>query len=147
MSPKGQGRPDFQIVRRIYMTIKVLVLGLMITAWLSLNTLPGAAMDKGFKYEEEIRIKAQQINVSDGISKDEAIILAQNQVLKDNQEEIFVLKSAEVFGENDKFWDKNSWHISFKVKSKEWLRRGIKWCSLHVNKKTGEITAGGCGPS
>ncbi|MBI3291695.1 MAG: hypothetical protein HYZ73_02640 [Elusimicrobia bacterium] len=125
----------------------MLLLPLVMTMCLLFDSAQGVAMGTSRAYESEIRMRAQQIKGDDGVDKEEAIILAQNQVLKDEQEKIFDLKSAEIFGENDAFWDKGTWHVSFKVKSREWLSRGIKWCTLHVNKKTGEVTSGGCGPS
>ena len=107
----------------------------------------GAAMGTGRAYESEIRMRAQQIKVDNGIDKEEAIILAQNQLLKDNRAKGLSLRSAEIFGENDPFWDKDTWHISFKATFPSRLKDGVKWWTLHVNKKTGEVTYGGGGPS
>ena len=98
-------------------------------------------------YESEIRTKAEQINISDGVNRDEAIVLAQHQLLQDNRARGLSLSSADVFGENDPFWDKDTWHVSFKTKFPSRLKDGTKWWVLNVNKETGEVTYGGGGPS
>ena len=105
----------------------------------------GGTMGERQDYKTEIKSKFNQIDFSDGISKEEAIIIAQNYLIY-NVDNVYNLKSAEVIGENDPFWPKDSWHISFKVRSREWLSRGLKWGTFNVNKKTGKVTSGGGGP-
>jgi hypothetical protein len=118
--------------------------------WLSLSVLlpsEGLAMAQAPDYKEQIKEKYKKVDLSDGVSKEEAIIIAQNYLIERGIDKTYKLESAEVFGEDDPFWDKNSWHIGFYTKLGERLKTGLKWCSFHVDKKTGSVLGGGCGPS
>lgn len=99
------------------------------------------------KYINQIREKKKSINLSDGVSREEAIIIAQNYLIDIEKDKICVLKSAEHFGENDPYWDQNGWHISFKLTAKERARNKLEWLAVVVDKKTGEAKIGSWGPS
>jgi hypothetical protein len=109
--------------------------------------IPGGAMGERTDYRTEIKEKFKKINLSDGVSKEEAIIIAQNYMLENNGEEDYIIPSAEIFAENDPYWSKESWHISFKTKLKFRLRTSLEWMVVNVDKKTGKVTSGGGGPS
>ncbi|MBU1121610.1 MAG: hypothetical protein KKF54_02795 [Candidatus Omnitrophica bacterium] len=101
----------------------------------------------GIDYRLQIKEKFKNIDLSDGVNKEEAIIIAQNYIITSNKDKIFDLKSAKIFGENDPYWPSTSWHISFNIISRDWRRRGLKWGTFHVDKKTGVTKYGGEGPS
>lgn len=107
----------------------------------------GEAMGERQDFKSMIKEKMKTVDFSDGVSKEEAIIIAQNHLLETEWGKSCDLKSVEVFGENDSYWDKNSWHISFKLILKERLKSGLEWTVLNVDKKTGKVTSGGEGPS
>ena len=87
------------------------------------------------------REKLKEVNVSDGVGREEAIIIAQNYIVDKIEEgEDFYKKlgiSKPKISEDNRF--KEKWIISFPV------RLGIfkTWGVLYVNKKTGEVIYGG----
>lgn len=107
----------------------------------------GLAMAEKQDYEALIKQKFQKINLSDGVSKDEAIVIAQNYLLENEFGKNCILKSAKVFAEDDPYWDKNSWHVTFNLKLSKKLKTGLKWTVVNVDKKTGDARSGGEGPS
>lgn len=109
--------------------------------------LPKGGAMSGVDYKAQIKEKFKKIDLSDGVNKEEAVIIAQTHIITNSEDKIFDLKSAKVFGENDPYWPSTSWHISFNIISKDWRRRGLKWATINVNKNTGVITDGGAGPS
>lgn len=113
----------------------------------SLFPLKGVAMGDKTDYKTQIKEKLKQVDISDGVSKEEAIIIAQNHMIDEGIEKTCDLRSAEVFAEDDPYWDKNTWHISFKTTFKERLRSGSKWITVNVDKKTGKVEISGWGPS
>lgn len=129
------------------MNKKTSILFFIVVLISSLLTSKGVAMGDMPDYKAQIKEKYKKIDLADGVSKEEAIIIAQNYLLETEWGKSCNLKSAEVFGENDPYWDKNSWHISFKLTFKERLKSGLKWTVLNVDKRTGKVTAGGEGPS
>jgi len=129
------------------MALRIFTVILTIIMSIALNSIQGVAMEARPAYKEQIKEKLKNIIFSDGVSKEEAIIIAQNYLLETEWGKSCNLKSAEVFGENDPYWDKDSWHISFKLTYKERVKSGLKWTILNVDKKTGKVTPGGEGPS
>jgi hypothetical protein len=126
---------------------KYTVLILLLISTIAFMPLEGVCMGDTPNYKEQIKEKYKKIDLSDGVSREEAIVIAQNYLIEKGIDKDYNLKSAHIFGENDPFWGKNSWHISFYIKLGERLRTGLKWCSFHVDKKTGFVSGGGCGPS
>ena len=98
-------------------------------------------------YKSQIKEKFKEIDLSDGVSKEEAIVIAQNALIENGGDKDCILSSAKIFAEDDPYWNKDWWHISFKTTLKFRSRTGLEWIIGNVNKKTGEITAGGGGPS
>lgn len=94
-------------------------------------------------FREVIKERLKEVDVSDGVSKDEAIIIAQNYMMDKNCD----LKSAKIFGEDDPYWPKDCWHVEFKATFIESFKSGLKWATVSVDKKTGEIRGSGAGPS
>lgn len=118
-----------------------------ILLFLIFGNVLGGAMGEKPDYKTEIREKFEKINLEDGVSKEEAIIAAQNYMLENDGEADYIISSGEIFAENDPYWNKESWHISFKTKSSFRVRTGMEWAVLNVDKKTGKVTSGGGGPS
>jgi hypothetical protein len=113
----------------------------------ALFPLKGAPMSERPDYKTQIKEKYKKIDLSDGVSKEEAIVIAQNYLIEQGRDTTCDLRSAEIFGENDRFWDKNSWHISFNTTLGERLKTGINWITIHIEKQTGRLACEGGGPS
>lgn len=125
---------------RIYILIFIFLL-------LIFGQISGGAMGERPDYKLQIKEKFQKINLSDGVSKEEATIIAQNALIENGGDKDCIISSAEVFAEDDSYRDKNYWHISFKTTSRFRSRTGLEWITTNVNKKTGEMVGGGAGPS
>lgn len=106
----------------------------------------GDAMGMGRNYEAQIKEKFKKINLADGVDEKEAVVIVQNAVIESGDDKNCVISSAKVFGQNDPYWSKDSWHISLRTTFRERMRSGLKWTAVNVDKKTGEMTPGGAGP-
>lgn len=114
----------------------------LITVFLVTNSKGMAMAENPYSY---YRKKLKEVNVSDGVNKEEAIIIAQNYVVDKIQEgEDFYKKlgiSKPEFSEDPKYVDRfpEEWVILFP------MRFGLlkTWDVIYVNKLTGEVTAGG----
>lgn len=152
MSHLGDGHQDIpmrhKMKRVINLTSKKLFIHTLIAIFLILYFIQeGIAMGEKIDYNTQIKEKFRRIDFSDGISKEEAIIIAQNYLLGNEWGKNCNLRSAKIFAENDSFWDKASWHIGFDLIQETRLKTGLKWTIVNVEKKTGKATPGGEGPS
>ena len=109
--------------------------------------LPKGGAMSGVDYKAQIKEKFKNIDLSDGVNKEEAIIIAQNHIIEENLDKIYDLRSAKITAENDPYWPSGKWYVSFNVISRDSLRRGIKWGTLNVDKKSGKVGDSGGGPS
>lgn len=109
-------------------------------------------------YKTVIREKLKQVDISDGVSEEEAILLAQNYMInqKEDFSRNFVLSKPKVvevnlndpmFRKLDNTIYKENWVISFPATLEFKLKTGLKWCEMFVNKKTGQVRYSGEGPS
>lgn len=100
-------------------------------------------------YKVEIREKYRQLDLSNGVTKEEAIIIAQNYILKEGLDKSYIITkfSVEEWGLRDELW-----RIVFKATYAESIKQGnifgflgvFKWwISVSVDKKTGEIKSVG----
>ena len=101
----------------------------------------------GVDYKAQIKEKFKNIDLSDGVDKEEAIIIAQNHIIEENLDKVYDLRSANIIAENDPYWPPGKWYVSFDVISRDWLKRGLKWGTLNVDKKSGKVGDSGGGPS
>lgn len=105
-------------------------------------------MAKGPDYKAVIQEKFKQLDLSDGVSKEEAIIIAQNYLIEQELDKKYVLRKPEVderdFG--------TEWVITFNATYWESIKQanifgltGIMkwWISVDIDKKTGKIESVG----
>lgn len=101
----------------------------------------GARLD----YRTQIKEKVKQIDFSNGVSKEDAIVIAQNYLIEEKLDEMCVISKAEVIG--DLYRNPEYWHVSFPTTLRVKLKQGLKWLSVYVHKTTGKVKYGGEGPS
>lgn len=116
-------------MNKAILTIFILIMTIIVVP------LKGVAMGKISDYESIIRNKVKKINVNDGVNKQEAILLAQKELLDSNYKNKYdVMKPIVNYDKGA-----NTWGIQFKVK------KGYKgednWGVL-IKKDTGEIYSG-----
>ena len=109
----------------------------------------GGTMAKSSDY---YRAQLQQVNLTDGVSKEEAIIIAQNNLIDDGTDKSCVLSRSSV--KDTGFTVDGAghplapcWEVRFNATWKVRLESGLKWCEVLVDKKTGQIKVSGWGPS
>jgi len=100
-------------------------------------------------YKTEIQEKYRQLNLSDGVSKEEAIIIAQNYMIEEGFDRRYILMKPNV--EESGF--EKYWKVTFRATYAESVKKAnifgligmFKWwISIRIDKKTGEIiTVGG----
>ncbi|MEW6008871.1 MAG: hypothetical protein AB1629_04475 [Candidatus Omnitrophota bacterium] len=111
---------------------------------LLVNNGKGIAMGEKSDYKTEIKEKFKQLDLSDGLNKEEAIIIAQNYVIdmidkgKDFYKKLVISKSSIL----EEWESEKDWAITVPI------RRGLALMSpveyiLFVNKETGTVTVGG----
>lgn len=128
------------------MIIRMVILIFTVAVILTLNSLQGVVMGERPDYKAEIREKFKNVRLSDGANKEEAIIIAQNYMI--NEENDFcknfnILKPT--VEEDPKFPE--DWIVGFPTTAAFRLKTGLEWNAMYVNKKTGEVIYSGEGPS
>lgn len=124
--------------------LKKIILVIFLYFLLSAETT-GGAMGLNLNYKEQVKEKYKNINLSDGVNKEEAIIIAQNYLIREELDKICDIATGEVVG--DMYNNSEYWHVSFSTTHKVKGEQGLKWASVYVNKRTGEVKYGGEGPS
>jgi hypothetical protein len=109
------------------------------------TTNRGIAMSDRPNNKTEIKEKFKQIDLSGSVSKEDAIIIAQNYLIEEGLDKICDISTGEVIG--DLYNNPEYWHVSFSTTQKVKQQQGLKWASVYVHKKTGEVKYGGEGPS
>lgn len=104
----------------------------------------GGAMAERQDYVSQVKEKFKNINLSDGVSKEEAVIIAQNDMIDDGGADKVYLTKPKV---SESGLLEDCWYVGFDVRSKVRFRNGLQWYSIHIDKKTGEIKSRGWGPS
>ena len=103
------------------------------------------AMGAPKDWEGKIEKQYQKINTADGISKDEASLIAQNFLIEDG----FTLSQVNIL--KPKVYESSlvdgCWAVGFDASFKVRWEQGLKWYSLHIDKKTGQIKSQGWGPA
>ncbi len=124
---------------------KTLTLSTLVIIIFFISNAKGVAMSRKLDRYAEIKEKFKQIDISDEVNKEEAIIIAQNYVIdKIEKEEIFFRKlgiSNAQLSEDPSYKDKfkENWVILFP------MRFGFlkTWNVIYVNKQTGKVLDGG----
>ena len=103
------------------------------------------AMGPRVDYKQVIRDNLSQVDISDGVSKEEAMIIAQNYMLnkRSDIEKDFNIRKPWVTP-TSLFPD--SWVVYFPTTFSFRNSTGLKWGGMFVNKKTGELKYSGEGP-
>lgn len=99
----------------------------------------------------DYRAKLNQVDISDGVSKEEAIILAQNYAIEDGWEESSVLSKPSVRDSSFTMDGEGRplapcWEVTFPTKWGVRLRQGLVWGIVLIDKKTGQVKGSGAGP-
>ena len=90
----------------------------------------------------QIKEKAKAVDASDGISKEEAVLIAQNLLIENNIEEADVLHPTV----RESWLIKGCWAVTFNLSWRYRAEHGLRWYAAHINKKDGKIMTSGPGP-
>lgn len=127
------------------MTIRQKVVPIMFIACIFLIiSKMGDAMGERINYKVEIKRKFESINISNGVNKGEAIIIAQKYLIDNNLDNLLIISKASVEENNSK---EGKWLLSFPTFARIKATQGLEWGSVFVDKKTGAVTYLGEGPS
>jgi hypothetical protein len=121
----------------------ILIFILLILPW------KGYAMDNNTKMIEQINNNYAKLNLSDGISEEEALIIAQHFIINDSSS-VFsnvVIMRGKVMESGLKNVIGDCWVVSFTAKLKFKWQTGLKWFDVHIDKTTGDVKTTGWGPS
>jgi len=159
MCPEVYLLPDFQISHKNYKMNKknssILIVMILSS---SLLTSKGAAMGNMSDYKTQIKENYKKVDLSDGVNKEEAIIIAQNYMVEQKEDfwKVFKLSKPQVidvdlndpiFRKLDSTIYRENWIISFPTTLKFRWKTGLKWNTIYVNKTTGKVLYSGEGPS
>lgn len=135
------------VLKKELMMIQCMMLILIIIMILSVP-IKGNAMEKNSQFTTKIKESFQKINFNDGINKDEAVLIAQNDLISDGIElNNLNIKKPQVEESGFKAQIGDCWAVIFNANLNMKAKSGLKWYTMHIDKKTGEIKARGWGPS
>ena len=102
-------------------------------------------MGKKMDYREEIKEKLRDVDIHDGINKEEAIIIAQNDIISNNigDSKLNIHKPKVVESQ----LVEGCWRVIFKARFSVKMKNWLFWYVVEVDKKSGEIKSHGWGPS
>jgi hypothetical protein len=86
-----------------------------------------------------------EVNLSDGVDKEEAIILAQNYLVNTGRDDFLITSKPKVFEKHA--YGANYWRVTFPTTPKVQREQGLEWGALIVDKETGKVQYLGEGPS
>lgn len=122
------------------------IIVLLLSAVIILVTLDiGGAMGMDFKDKSNIKARLKEIDISKGVNKEEAIIIAQNYLIEKGLDNMYLIHTAKVM--NDAYNKPDYWCIQISTTPKVALVQGLKWGCVFVNKQTSDVKYGGEGPS
>ena len=108
----------------------------------------GRAMD--LNSNEENNYNSQENNF---VSEEQALVIAKRYIV-DKGIDLYNISKLRLIDEKDYHYDaipkelfETDWIIIIPTKLKVQLSQGLKWGIVYVNKRTGEVTPGGMGPS
>ena len=129
------------------MIVKYFVLIILFFLTALLMPVKGVAMEKYSQFTLQVKENFKNINLTDGVSKEEAIIIAQYELIKGND-------GGKRWGLNirkprveESELVKRCWAVIFDANLKVRMQSGLKWYTFHIDKNTGEIKIQGWGPS
>ena len=96
------------------------------------------------KSADYYKAKLQQLDLTDGVSKEEAIVIVQNYLLRNSYKDGYKISRPRI---NDSTIVKGCWAVVFPTTWSVRLGQGLKWLEVDVDKTTGEIKSVGWGPS
>ena len=101
---------------------------------------------------EDYRNKLKSVDPSNGISKEEAMIIAQNDLIDDGTDKFCALSKPSI-GDSRFTVDGTGhtlppcWEVHFNATLKMRLKSGLRWFRVLIDKKTGQVESSGWGPS
>lgn len=104
-------------------------------------------MERYSQFASQVKENFKNINLSDGVSKEEAILIAQYDLIKEEDEGKgwgLNIKKPRI---EESWLAKGCWSVIFNANLGVKLKSGLKWYAIDVDKKTGEIKVRGWGPS
>lgn len=112
--------------------------------------LDGSAMGGvNLKKIEQIKRDYTKLDLTDGVSKQEALIIAQYFIANDSStlSSNVNLGSGKVMESGLKDVIGDCWAVAFDAKMKFRWQTGLKWFTIHIDKVTGKIKTTGWDPS
>lgn len=124
---------------------KYIILTLVLLFLITFIPSKGVAMGSAPNYKEQIMEKYKKIDLSDGDSKEEATIIAQNYLFEKGIDKDCIIAKTKVM---DKEWwiPDGCWEIRFGVVPIIKQKQGLEWFSVYIDKISGEIKGSGWGP-
>ncbi len=120
----------------------IILIGIIL--WSLISSVWGGAMGEKLDYKAEIKSRLKTINISDGVNREEAKILAQNYLIDNNLDNLLIISKPSIEFDRRR---KDSWLITFPTTREVRLKQGLSWGSVLINKRTGEVKYLGEGPS
>ncbi|MDD2751565.1 MAG: hypothetical protein PHN59_00330 [Candidatus Omnitrophica bacterium] len=121
-----------------------IALGVLIILVLTVSYEKGGAMAERPDYRTQIKDKFSRLDLSDGVSKEEAVVIAQNYLIEKGIDKDCNIMKPEV--KESQLVD-NCWAVGFNAIAKVRSESGLEWFALHIDRTTGEIKGQGWGPS
>jgi len=105
----------------------------------------GEAMGNRPSFESIIKEKMKVINISDGVSREEAIIIAQNYLIDKGINNDCIIAKPQVI---EKGWSipNGTCEIRFEANRTIKRKQGLEWFSVYVDIEKGGIEGCGWGP-
>lgn len=135
---------QISLKERILMKKGFITLGILTILVLSISYGKGGAMAEKPDYRIQIKDKFSQLDLSDGVSKEEAVVIAQNYLIEKGIDKDCNILKPEV--KESKLVD-NCWAVGFNAAARVRSESGLEWFALHIDRNTGEIKGQGWGPS
>ena len=101
-------------------------------------------MGEKLDYKSQIRENYKNINLLDGVDREEAVIIAQNYLIDERLDKLLVISKPDVKNCDS---DDRYWLVIFPTNFKVKLTQGLKWGSALVDKKSGKVIYRGEGPA
>ncbi len=92
---------------------------------------------------DDYKAQLKAVDRSDGISKEEAIIIAQNYLVDQKADKKFAITRPRV---SESKLINDCWAVSFPRTLRETLQHGPLWSVVDIDKKTGKIRSSGGWP-
>ncbi len=129
------------------MVVQFLVIIILLFLTVFFMPAKGVAMEKYSQFTSQVKESFKNINLADGINKEEAIAIAQYDLIKgDDEGKDWKLNIRKPRVEESRLV-KGCWAVIFDANLKMRMQSGLKWYTFHIDKNTGEIKVQGWGPS